>query len=159
MLTVLPARSRGVRVKISDVTAMVLDTGKEYADPVGAAEAHGVRFVSLLKVTTDDGIVGWSDVETQPHVGRAIVELPSSGQVGFESLRAWLTDLLTAASLHLNAYLFNSQYLEFNVSSASLLRQVCRPAIELDQGEIAVPDGPGLGVEVDEEVVNRYRVA
>ncbi len=51
------------------------------------AEAHGVRFVSLLKITTDEGITGWSDIETQPHVGKSIVEVPSGGQIGFELLR------------------------------------------------------------------------
>jgi L-rhamnonate dehydratase len=388
-------------VKITDVEAMVLDTGKDYADPTGAAEVHGVRFLCLIKITTDEGIVGWSDVETQPHVGQAVVEVPSGGQAGFESLKAalvgedplererlwqkmyrylayygrqgagmqmisgadialwdiagkafgqpihkllgakyrdrvrayastlfrptpdamkravasylehgfraikfgwgvfgddfdldvelvkaareeagpdialmadagwyaedrrnlykprplkdwirlvkelealdvfwledflhpenfagyaavaehtttlrlaageqlagiaeferlavegrvdvlqpdlsrcggltvgkqiadfamrrqidcvphaWLSDLLKAASLHLNAYLLNSQYLEFNVSTASLLNHLCKQHIELEAGEIAVPDGPGLGVEVDEDVVRRYRV-
>jgi L-alanine-DL-glutamate epimerase-like enolase superfamily enzyme len=77
-------------MKITDVEAMVLDTGKNYSDPSEAAEAHGVRFVSLLKINTDEGITGWSDIETQPHVGRAIVEAPSGGAVGFESLRAAL---------------------------------------------------------------------
>ena len=77
-------------MKITDVEAMVLDTGKNYSDPSEAAEAHGVRFVSLLKISTDEGIAGWSDIETQPHVGKAIVEAPSGGAVGFESLRAAL---------------------------------------------------------------------
>jgi L-rhamnonate dehydratase len=77
-------------MKITDVEAMVLDTGKNYTDPQQAVEAHGVRFVSLIKVSTDAGICGWSDVETQPHVGRIIVNLPSGGQIGFESLRAAL---------------------------------------------------------------------
>ena len=77
-------------MKITDVEAIVLDTGKTYANPEGAAEVEGVRYIALIKVSTDAGIVGWSDVETQPHVGRAVVELPSSGQVGFESLRAAL---------------------------------------------------------------------
>ena len=77
-------------MKITDVEAMVLDTGKDYPDPSEAAEAHGVRFVSLLRITTDEGIVGWSDIETQPHVGKAIVDAPSGGEVGFESLRAAL---------------------------------------------------------------------
>jgi len=57
-------------MKIADVEAMVLDTGKNYTDPQEASEAHGVRFVSLIKITTDEGLVGWSDIETQPHVGR-----------------------------------------------------------------------------------------
>jgi L-rhamnonate dehydratase len=388
-------------MKITNVEAMVLDTGKDYPDPSIAVEAHGVRFVSLLKITTDEGIVGWSDIETQPHVGKSIVEAPSGGQIGFESIRqaligedplererlwqkmyrylayygrqgagihmisgvdialwdiagkafgqpvckllgaryrervkayastlfrltpdamkqavadylaqgfraikfgwgafgydldldirlvkaarqeagpdvdlmvdggwygvryddpyrarslkdwirivhdlealdvfwledflhpenflgyaevaraaqnlriaageqlsgfpeferlaveghvdtlqpdlsrcggltvgkqvadmaqrreidcvphAWLTDLLKAASLHLNAYLMNSLYLEFNVSSASLLNHLCRNKIEMVDGYIPVPDGPGLGVEVDEEMVAKFRV-
>jgi L-rhamnonate dehydratase len=77
-------------MKITDVEAIVLDTGKDYPDPSVAAEAHGVRFVALLKISTDEGITGWSDIETQPHVGKAIVEAPSGGQIGFESLRAAL---------------------------------------------------------------------
>jgi L-alanine-DL-glutamate epimerase-like enolase superfamily enzyme len=77
-------------MKITDVEAMILDTGKDYADPAGAAEAHGVRYIALLKISTDEGISGWSDIETQPHVGKMIVDLPSGGQIGFESLRAAL---------------------------------------------------------------------
>ncbi|MFH1571247.1 MAG: mandelate racemase/muconate lactonizing enzyme family protein [Gemmatimonadota bacterium] len=389
-------------MKITDVDAIVLDTGKDYPDPSQAAEAHGVRFVCLLKVTTDAGICGWADVETQPHVGRAVVTAPSGGQIGMESLRAaligenplererlwqkmyrymayygrqgagmhvlsgadvalwdiagqalgqpvwallgaryrqrvkayastlfrpspdhmkaavegylergfraikfgwgvfgrdleldialvqaarqaagpgidlmvdggwygvaygdpfrprslkdwihlvhaleelgvfwledflapdnfegyarvaehttalrlaageqlsglaeferlagegrvdvlqpdlsrcggltaarqiaelagrrqidcvphaWLTDLLKAASLHLNAYLMDSLYLEYNTSSASLLNQLCRDPIEMVDGYLPVPEGPGLGVAVDEDVVARYRVA
>jgi L-rhamnonate dehydratase len=388
-------------MKITDVEAIVLDTGKDYPDPREASEAHGVRFVSLIRIATDEGIEGWSDIETQPHVGKTIVEAPSGGQIGMESLRAalvgedplererlwqkmyrflayygrqgvgmqmisgadialwdiagkalgqpihkllgakyrdrvrayastlfrptpdemkravasyvergframkfgwgvfgedialdvalvraareeagagvtlmvdggwygtsyhnpykhrpikdwirlarqleeldvfwledflhpenlegyaavaqhvstlriaageqaagidefeglaiegqvdvlqpdlsrcggltvgrqiadfamrrqidcvphaWLTDLLKAASLHLNAYLRSSQYLEFNVSTASLLNQLCREPIAMRDGTIAVPAGPGLGVEVDPDVVRRYRV-
>ena len=387
---------------ITDVEAFVLDTGKDYPDPAAAGEAHGVRFVSLLKISTDAGITGWSDIETQPHVGKAIVDAPSGGAVGFEGLRgalvgedplererlwqkmyrylayygrqgagmqmisgadialwdiagkafgqpvhkllgaryrdtvaayastlfrptpecmqeavasylergfraikfgwgvfgydlerdialvraaraeagpaialmvdagwygtshdapfktrslkdwirlaraleeldifwledfihpenfagyravaaecttlrlaageqysgfadfarlvdeggidvlqpdlsrcggltvgkqiadlamrrqidcvphAWLTDLLKAASLHLNAYLMNSLYLEFNVSSASLLNTLCTTSIEMVDGMIPVPTAPGLGVQVDEEMVRRFRVA
>jgi L-alanine-DL-glutamate epimerase-like enolase superfamily enzyme len=389
-------------MKITDVEAIVLDTGKNYPDPSVASEAHGVRFVSLLKISTDEGIIGWADIETQPHVGKAIVEAPSGGSIGFEGLRAaligenplererlwqkmyrymayygragagmqmlsgadialwdisgkatgqsvsallgaryrdkvkgyastlfrptpdamkaatadyiergfkaikfgwgafgydakldvalvnaareeagpeieimvdagwygtdyaspykarsvqdwinlarkleeldvfwfedvihpenisgyralsdacasmrvaageqssgyveferlaneggvdvlqpdlsrcggitvgrqiadlatrkqidcaphaWLTDILKAASLHLNAYLMNSLYLEYNVSSASLLNNLCKESIAMVDGYIAVPDGPGLGVEINEEMVERYRVA
>jgi L-rhamnonate dehydratase len=77
-------------VIITDVEAIVLDTGKDYPDPTVAGEAHGVRFVSLLKISTDVGITGWSDIETQPHVGKTIVEAPSGGAVGFEGLRSAL---------------------------------------------------------------------
>jgi L-alanine-DL-glutamate epimerase-like enolase superfamily enzyme len=77
-------------MRITDVEAMVLDTGKDYPDPAQGTEVHGVRFVSLIKISTDEGICGWSDAETQPHVGKAIVDVPSGGQIGFESLRAAL---------------------------------------------------------------------
>jgi len=77
-------------MKITEVEAYVLDTGRNYPDPSEAAEAHGVRFVSLLRIATDEGIEGWSDIETQPHVGKAVVDAPSGGQIGFESLRAAL---------------------------------------------------------------------
>jgi len=74
-------------MKITNVEAIVLDTGKDYPDPASALEVHGVRYVCLLKITTDEGITGWSDIETQPHTGKAIVDAPSGGQIGFESLR------------------------------------------------------------------------
>ncbi len=388
-------------MRITDVEAIVLDTGKNYSDPTEAVEAHGVRFISLIKITTDAGIIGWSDIETQPHVGKGIVDAPSGGQIGFESIRtaligenplererlwqkmvrylayygrqgagmhmisgadialwditgkalgqpvwallgaryrdkvrayastifrptpdlmqravegyldagfraikfgwgvfgrdlaldialvraarqaagpdvalmvdggwygiayddpfrpralkdwialvealedldvvwledflhpenvegyariaehcttlrvaageqasgideferlarvgrvdvlqpdlsrcggltvgrqiadlatrlqidcaphAWLTDILKAASLHLNAYLMNALYLEYNVSTASLLTQLCHNPIQMEDGNIPIPDGPGLGVEIDEALVNAYRI-
>jgi L-alanine-DL-glutamate epimerase-like enolase superfamily enzyme len=74
-------------MKIIDVQAMVLDTGCDYPDPEEALEAHGVRFVSLVRIETDCGLVGWSDIETQPHVAKAVVDAPSSSMIGFESLR------------------------------------------------------------------------
>jgi len=99
-------------MKISNVEAMVLDTGKNYSKPSEAAEAHGVRFVSLLKITTDDGIVGWSDIETQPHVGRLIVEVPSGGAVGLESIRDALVgeDPLERERLWQKMYRFMAYY-------------------------------------------------
>jgi L-rhamnonate dehydratase len=72
---------------------------------------------------------------------------------------AWLSDLLTAASLHLNAYLKRSLFLEFNVSAGPMVRDLCREPIRLEDGWIPVPQGPGLGVEVNEETIARYRVA
>ena len=77
-------------MRITDVEAIILDTGKNYTDYMEEGESSGVRFVSLIKITTDEGMVGWSDIETQPHVGKAIIDFPSSGGIGFESLRSAL---------------------------------------------------------------------
>jgi L-rhamnonate dehydratase len=71
---------------------------------------------------------------------------------------AWLSDLLTAASLHLNAFMRRSVFQEFNVTSGPLSRELCRNHIQLEDGFLRVPQGPGLGVEVDEQVLEKYRV-
>lgn len=72
---------------------------------------------------------------------------------------AWLTDLLSAASLHVNACLPRSLFLEYNVSAGPMLREIVKEPIEMrEDGTIPVPQGPGLGVEVDERAVGKYRV-
>jgi len=71
---------------------------------------------------------------------------------------AWLSDLLTAASLHLNAFMRRSTFQEFNVTSGPLSRELCRNPIQLEDGFLRVPEGPGLGVEIDEKVLDTYRV-
>ena len=44
------------------------------------------------------------------------------------------------------------------VSTASLLNQLCTEPIAMKDGLIPIPTGPGLGVEVDLDVLERYRV-
>jgi L-alanine-DL-glutamate epimerase-like enolase superfamily enzyme len=90
-------------------------------------------------------------------IGRQIADLATRLQIDCAP-HAWLTDILKAASLHLNAYLMNSLYLEYNVSTASILNQICTERIEMQDGMIIVPDRPGLGIEVDEAIVNKFRV-
>ena len=74
-------------MKITDVEALVLKSPYEIKSPEGSDEARGVKHCLLLKVSTDEGLVGWSDVETAPHVGEAVVNAPSSGAEVFEGLR------------------------------------------------------------------------
>jgi L-alanine-DL-glutamate epimerase-like enolase superfamily enzyme len=90
-------------------------------------------------------------------VARRVADLATRRQIGCAP-HAWLTHLLTATSLHLNAYLMDSLYLEFNVSAAPVLSAICREPLRMEDGCVRVPDGPGLGVAVNEEVVERHRV-
>ena len=71
---------------------------------------------------------------------------------------AWTSDLLTAASLHLNAFMRRSVFQEFNVTSGPLSRDLCQSAIRLENGFLRVPQGPGLGVEVNEATIEKYRM-
>jgi L-alanine-DL-glutamate epimerase-like enolase superfamily enzyme len=71
---------------------------------------------------------------------------------------SWLTDLLTAYSLHLIGSLRRPLFVEFNVSQSALTRGVCGGALVLnDDGTVSIPTGIGLGVEVDEDFVNAHR--
>jgi len=59
-------------MKITNVEAFILESPFDIRPPEGSDEARGVKHCLLLKVSTDEGIVGWSDVETSPHVGEAV---------------------------------------------------------------------------------------
>jgi L-rhamnonate dehydratase len=72
---------------------------------------------------------------------------------------AWQSDLLTAASLHLNAVLPNALFQEYNVCDDPLSRGLSREPLPCVDGWLPVPQGPGLGVEVNLETLQRYRVS
>lgn len=72
---------------------------------------------------------------------------------------SWCSDLLTAASLHLNAFQRRAAFIEFNTSQGPLSRALAKNPLRLEDGYVAVPEGPGLGVEVNEETVAQYRIA
>jgi L-rhamnonate dehydratase len=74
-------------MKITDLQAFILESPYDNQAPAGSEEARGVKHCLLLKVSTDEGITGWSDVETAPHVGTAAVNAPASGAGVFEGLR------------------------------------------------------------------------
>jgi len=75
-------------MKITNVEAFILESPYENRPPEGSDEAHGVKHCLLLKISTDEGLVGWSDVETAPHVATAVVSAPESGAGVFEGLRS-----------------------------------------------------------------------
>jgi L-alanine-DL-glutamate epimerase-like enolase superfamily enzyme len=72
---------------------------------------------------------------------------------------SWSSDLLTAASLHLNAFQRRAVFIEFNTSQGPLSRELVRNPLRMQDGSLAVPEGPGLGVEVNEQVIAKYRIA
>jgi len=71
---------------------------------------------------------------------------------------SWSSGLLTAASLHLNAFQRRAEFVEFNTSQGPLSRELVKEPPRLVDGYVQVPCGPGLGVEVDEAALEKYRV-
>jgi L-alanine-DL-glutamate epimerase-like enolase superfamily enzyme len=73
---------------------------------------------------------------------------------------SWLTDLLHAYSLHYLATLPEARWVEFNVAQSALSRGVVTDRLTLSpDGTVAVPDGIGLGVTVDEDFVRSRQTA
>lgn len=71
---------------------------------------------------------------------------------------SWLTDLLTAYSLHLIGSLNRPLFVEFNVSQSHLTRGVCGGALKLNaNGTVTIPQDVGLGVTVDEDFISHHR--
>lgn len=75
-------------MKITDVEGIILKSPEEYLNPTGSEEASGVAYCFLIKVTTDEGITGWSDVETAPHVAMSVIGSPRTGSELMEGLRS-----------------------------------------------------------------------
>jgi L-rhamnonate dehydratase len=70
----------------------------------------------------------------------------------------WSSDILVAATLHFISSLSDCPYLEFNVMEQPLRTMLCVDPIRPIDGVVAVPKGPGLGIELNEDVVRRYEV-
>lgn len=68
------------------------------------------------------------------------------------------TGVNIAASLHFVAALPNSHYFEYCVEQGALLQTLTKQHFPVVDGEIGVPEEPGLGVELDETVVETFRV-
>ena len=69
---------------------------------------------------------------------------------------SWSSALNTAASLHLAAASDNVLVMELKPLPSPMQHELVRHPIEQRDGWVAPPDGPGLGVEVDEAVVREY---
>jgi L-alanine-DL-glutamate epimerase-like enolase superfamily enzyme len=91
-------------------------------------------------------------------VARKIVHMAERANV-LVVPHSWSSDLLTAASLHLTAFQRRAEFVEFNTSQGPLSRAMVHDPLEIQDGYVTVPTAPGLGVTVNEETLERYRVA
>jgi D-galactarolactone cycloisomerase len=72
----------------------------------------------------------------------------------------WKTGITSACGRHLQAAcpctpLF--EYISPVVFDSPLRRELVGPEPVIENGRMALPDGPGLGIELNEEAVERYR--
>jgi L-alanine-DL-glutamate epimerase-like enolase superfamily enzyme len=64
--------------------------------------------------------------------------------------------VLTAASAHLTAVAPRYAIFELKALPNPMQHELVRSPLDHEGGWLTVPDGPGLGVEVDETVVLKY---
>lgn len=71
---------------------------------------------------------------------------------------AWKSGIIKAASLHLNAVLTGDRLQEYTVSDTPINQALTRQTFPLKDGFATVPDSPGLGIDLDADVLERLAV-
>jgi L-alanine-DL-glutamate epimerase-like enolase superfamily enzyme len=92
--------------------------------------------------------------------------LARSKRIGWDSVErhrlcvnhSYKTGINLAASLHFVAALPNTRYFEYCVEQGALRQHLTRQTFPVRDGQITVPEEPGLGIELNEEIVAKYRV-
>jgi L-rhamnonate dehydratase len=118
------------------------------------------EFIDLMDRTRLDVI--------QPDVGRAGGLTESKRIADHARTRGvlviphcWRTGISIAAALHFSITTQNCPYFEFvpgGLSRSLLRRSLVKNEFEIEDGLIAPPEAPGLGIELDSSVVERCRV-
>ncbi len=136
---------------------------REQPIPIAAGEWLATRyeFLDLL----DRGLVGVA----QPDVGRVggLTEARRVCDLAADRGRlivphAWKTGVSIAAAAHLAAATAHCPYIEFlpsDMSGSALRRELVSRDFAMVDGYIELSDQPGLGVELDRDVLERYSVA
>ncbi|MCL6547510.1 MAG: mandelate racemase/muconate lactonizing enzyme family protein [Alicyclobacillus sp.] len=71
---------------------------------------------------------------------------------------AFKTGILLSASVHFAASIPNGHMVEYTQSASPLARALVHTDLQFHDGYLRVPQTPGLGVELDDSVVQRYLV-
>jgi len=68
------------------------------------------------------------------------------------------TAINVAANLQLVATMPNASLLEFRRTESPLINKLVKKPFKAVNGYLEIPEGDGLGIEVDEDVIEEYRV-
>lgn len=141
------------------------------ADHAGSAMVAAATAIPIAGYETEVGLAGFSRLIAaravdiaQPDVAwsggisecRRIVALAQAHHLAFAP-HCFSSAVLLAASLHLAASLPNCTMIEIDRNPNPLRDQLLRQAIVVRDGMIQVPEGPGLGIELDRDVIETYR--
>jgi L-alanine-DL-glutamate epimerase-like enolase superfamily enzyme len=72
---------------------------------------------------------------------------------------AFKTGILISASLQLIAAMPNARFMEYCAQETPLSKRLMKDHFEPDSdGRLSIPNKPGLGVELDEEVLKKFKI-
>jgi L-alanine-DL-glutamate epimerase-like enolase superfamily enzyme len=74
-------------------------------------------------------------------------------------LHAWSTGIIKAATLQVLAAMEEAEYMEYCVQTTDLNQLLVAERFPLVEGEVMIPTGPGLGIEIDEAALREFAVA
>ena len=127
--------------------------------PIATGEAESdIRFFKRL---ITEGGLDW----IQPDPGRCgISTFVEAGRFAHEHdarvvNHSFKSGITIAASLHALAAVPNGEMFEYCMSESPLRHQLTKESFDVVDGYISVPEGPGLGVNIDEATFEKYVVS
>jgi L-alanine-DL-glutamate epimerase-like enolase superfamily enzyme len=134
----------------------------ESTPPMRIAAGEEVCDVAEFRTLMDVGGIDVAQVDVTRVGG-----LARSKRIGWDSAErhrlcvnhSYKTGINIAASLHFVAALPNTHYFEYCVEQGALRQGLTKQKFPVVDGEIAVPEEPGLGIELDDATVAKYRVS
>jgi L-rhamnonate dehydratase len=143
----LPAEDYEGYRRLTESTSLFIATGEE--------ESGRLAYARLMKESHVDVI--------QPDISRCggLTEAKKIAVMAADNNimlvpHAFKTGILVAASIHFIATLQHNPYLEFSVTESSIRKELLLNPFVLKNGFVEVPSAPGLGIELNPEVVRKY---
>jgi L-alanine-DL-glutamate epimerase-like enolase superfamily enzyme len=143
-----PDETAGYR-KLADAVETRIACGEEDTTHWGFARLMEETRVDVIQpdVTRAGGISELVKIARQADL-RGVTMVPHS----------WSTGIIKAASLHVIGAMPNATFLEYCVQETALNQLLTVERFPVVDGKVALPQKPGLGVEIDDEVVRRFGV-
>ena len=133
------------------------------ADAVDTPIAGGEEETTLLdfeRLIDEGGVeIVQPDVTRAGGIASACGSPSSARRAGRRCvLHAWSTGIIKAATLHVLAAMEEAEYFEYCVQTTELNQRLVAERFPVVGRLRRDPDGPGLGIEIDEDVLEECRV-
>jgi L-alanine-DL-glutamate epimerase-like enolase superfamily enzyme len=166
-------RAIGVAEKLNELGVFWLEEPFEPDEYEAYAELADAVEIRVAAGEQDTTLWGFRELIERGHVDLVQPDVTRCGGItellriaefadsrGVETVpHAWKSGIIKAASLHVNAVLPNALFQEYCVAETPINTLLTKQRLPIDdQGFVAVPNGPGLGIDLDEDILAQYRV-